>query len=356
VIFLSRTVARLFTGAWRNRTTTATTEHLPNLRYLVGFRGTAGSALLTGQTCHLFLDGRYRLYGESLEADDVTIELIDEDRMDSVADVVEDRDLKRLHLERDRLSYSRFRDVVEKTTLKDRRYGDDWVSDERTTKDEAEVRSIKSAIDRTLDLFDMIDTWIEPGLTETELSRGIRRELESRSEGQAFDPLILFGERTANPHAPTEKRVLEEGDSVLVDMGLKVNGYCSDLTRMFFCGERESPSNELYDLSKRAAAKALPMIEPGVSVSKVAGQAHNVIRNAGHDGHIRHGLGHGVGLNVHEAPKLSESSDDTLEAGMVVTLEPGIYIDGVGGGRVEHMALVTEEGAEILDDKNQYME
>lgn len=331
------------------------TDHLLNLTYLIGFQGTAGSALLTGETCHLFLDGRYRLYGETLSESDVEVHLIEEDRIDSVRSVIEDESLKTLHFERDRLSYSSFRDIVEKTDLKDRRYGADWVAEERTTKDDQEITSIRQAIDRTLDLFDMVSSWIEPGLTEEELSRGVRRELESRGDGMSFQPLILFGERTANPHSPTSKRILEEGDSVLIDMGLKINGYCSDLTRMFFCGERESPSSELYDLSRRAAAKALPLIEDGVPASKVTGQAHNVLRNAGHEEHIRHGLGHGVGLNVHEAPKLSESSDDELKAGMVVTLEPGIYIDDVGGGRIEHMVLVKEDGAEVLDVPNQYM-
>lgn len=244
---------------------------------------------------------------------------------------------------------------MEKTTLKDRRYGEDWVADLRQTKSEDELQCIRNAIDRTLDLFDMIDTWIEPGLSEEELSRAVRRELESRGDGQSFTPLILFGERTAQPHAPSEKRLLEEGDPVLVDMGLKRSGYCSDLTRMFFCGERDSPANELYDLSQKAAAVGLELIEEGVSVGRVTEAAHDVIREAGHGDHIRHGLGHGVGLEVHEAPRLSESADGTLEAGMVVTLEPGIYQDDVGGGRIEHMVLVTEDGAEVLDSPSQYM-
>mgnify|MGYP006432167547 CR=1 FL=1 len=331
------------------------TDELLNLRYLFGFRGTAGSLLLTDQSTHVFLDGRYRLYGEELSDEDLSVHHISSDRIDALGQVLRDRQLNRVHFERDRLRYRVFRKIVKKTDLKNRNYGEDWISQERSKKDAEEIKCMEQAIERTLGLFDLLHTWIEPGLTEEELARILRAELESRGEAQAFCPLVLFGERTALPHAPSGQRIMEEGDPVLVDMGVKIAGYCSDLTRMFFCGEGREELVKLYDLSKQASARAFKQLEPGKSVQEVANVAKKFLSEQGHADHLRHGLGHGVGLNVHEEPRLSVKSGETLEPGMVVTLEPGIYIDGVGGGRIEHMALVTEEGARILDEPNSYM-
>ncbi|MFB6356725.1 MAG: M24 family metallopeptidase [bacterium] len=331
------------------------TDDLLNLRYLTGFKGSAGSmVLLDSSKSILFLDGRYRNYGETFEADDLKVEQIDSDRIESLQEVISSENVESVHFERDRLSYSVFRSIVEKTELEERTYGDDWIGNFRKEKDESEIENHEEAIRRTLDLFDIVETWIEPGISERKMSRFVRRELEERGEGLAFDPLVLMGERTANPHCPSTDHSLGQNDALLLDMGVKVNGYCSDLTRMFFT-EEGTRQEELYDLSKRAAARAFDIIEPGVSTETVTEKAHDLVRDEGFKDNIRHGLGHGVGLNVHEPPKVSEKSDETLSEGMIVTLEPGIYIDGVGGGRIEHMCLVTEDGARILDEANEYI-
>lgn len=331
------------------------TDCLSHLRYLTGFRGTAGSLLATDGETVLFLDGRYRNYGEELETTDLEVCLVESDRLDDLSREAQKRSLNGIHFERSNLGYDTFRSVVQKVDVEDRRYGEDWIAKLRTQKDASERDAHLEAIRRTLDLFPIIETWLEPGLTEGDLSRSIRRELESRSEGLAFQPLVLIGERTANPHSPTSDRTLEPGEPLLVDMGLKVNGYCSDLTRMFFLGDGDHPSRELYELSKRSAARAFEGMEAGMALSRVAERAHDLIRDEGHEEHLRHGLGHGVGLDVHEAPRLSEKSEGVLEPGMVVTLEPGIYIDGEGGGRIEHMVYVTEDGPRLLDEPNNRM-
>ncbi|MFB6345021.1 MAG: M24 family metallopeptidase [bacterium] len=331
------------------------TNSLLNLRYLTGFDGTAGGLLLsrtdTDGSATLFVDGRYRNYASQLcDTGNLSVQLIEDNRHRSLDHELSRQSLQSIHFERDELQYGTFLSIKNKVTSPDRReYGDNWVAQERQRKDTFELDTIEEAIELTLDVFELIESWLEPGLSELDLSRSIRRELESRSEGLAFDPLVLIGENTANPHCPATDRSLSDEDALLVDMGLKINGYCSDITRMFFMDSVDEKYRELYDLSKQAAARAFKEIESGRSVKEITMEAHQVIENAGYGDNLRHGLGHGVGLNVHEQPSLSDSSNAELETGMVVTLEPGIYIDGFGGGRIEHMIVVEEDSARLLD-------
>jgi len=335
------------------------TENLKNLRYLIGFNGTAGGFLAFDATSPagiLLVNGRYRQYAEELTPEDVGVEPVSENREEKLNEILGDRGIASIHLERPNITYERFlelRDTV--NAPESREYGEDWVEKLRTDKSPAEVESIAEAIQQTLDVFELIESWLEPGLSEIALSRSIRREIESRSEGLAFDPLVLSGPNTARPHSPATGRVLEEDGWLLVDQGMKIDGYCSDLTRMFFLGSPDSRARELYELSMKSAARAFEAIEPGNPINEVVDVAHDVIRDAGYEDNLRHGLGHGVGLDVHEPPALSSNTEESFQPGMVVTLEPGIYIDGFGGGRIEHMVLVEESGPRLLDSSDEYM-
>lgn len=337
------------------------TDDLLNVRYLTGFNGTSAGLLLHAQEdrsgAELLVDGRYRNYSQDLAGSNLSVELVESTRLELLNERLGEREVPAVHFERSNLSYDQFLALKKRVTSPARReYGEDWILEQRTEKSTVEVDAQREAIDRTLEVFELIESWVEPGLSEVALSRAIRRELESRSEGLAFDPLVLTGPNTANPHCPASDRELREDDVLLVDQGLKIDGYCSDLTRMFFPGDPDGELIELYDLSKRAAARAFREIEDGVEVSEVVGAAHDLIRDAGYGENLRHGLGHGVGLNVHEPPSLSSKREGTLSAGMVVTLEPGIYIDGLGGGRIEHMVRVEDDGVELLDTPDEHLE
>ncbi len=336
------------------------TNDLLNMRYLTEFKGTAGGLLVystdeSGSV--LLLDGRYRLYAERLSSREVSTARVEDSRIELLDELAEEFEISSIHFERPNLTYETFLSIRDDLSYPaEKEYGDDWILKERRKKSESEVESITEAIDQTLDVFELIESWLEPGLSEKALSRAIRRELESRSDGLAFDPLVLSGPNTANPHCPASERPLEQDDWLLVDQGLKVDGYCSDLTRMFFFGDPDSQIRELYDLSKRSATRAYEAIEPGRSIAEVTEFAHDLVKDAGYEDNLRHGLGHGVGLNVHEPPSLSPKSDGILEPGMVVTLEPGIYIDGFGGGRIEHMIYLEEDGPRLLDTVNEHLE
>jgi Xaa-Pro aminopeptidase len=271
--------------------------------------------------------------------------------------IIEEQSISSIHFERPNLTYDSFLAIKNNLSNPEQKeYGEDWVLEQRQHKSDAELEKISEAIDQTLDVFELVETWLEPGISERSLSRAIRRELESRSEGQAFDPIVLSGPNTANPHCPASERTLQADDWLLVDQGMTIDGYCSDLTRMFFLGDPDPEIRELYELSKRATAEAFKAVEPGKPTAEVTAVAHDVIREDGYGDNIRHGLGHGVGMNVHEPPSLSSKNDLTLEPGMVVTLEPGIYIDGFGGGRIEHMIHLDEDGSHLLDEPNEHLE
>ncbi len=309
--------------------------------------------LITRSKSYLFLDARYPASSqESLTAAELEVVKVaqGEKKLKALCNFAAAQNIADLHLERSHLNYAEFLFLKKELPVEVRVYGDDWISEQRQLKTAAEVAQITEATDQVLELFEQAENWLEEGISEKQLNRQLRAELESRGEERAFYPLVLFGERTAAPHAPPSERKLTDGDAVLLDLGLRLNGYCTDLTRMFFRGENQEVQ-ELYELSSAVARKICERIRPGCEVKKLANFSDKLIEEAGFSQeNILHGVGHGLGLEIHESPSLSRHVDARLKEGMVVTVEPGIYVPGVGGGRIEHVLHVTEEGAQILDD------
>jgi Xaa-Pro aminopeptidase len=168
------------------------------------------------------------------------------------------------------------------------------------------------------------------------------------SQPLPFDLIIASGERGALPHATSGGRSMREGDLVVVDLGARVDGYCSDLTRTVAIGRPGDEQRDVYRLVWEAQRRGLEAVRAGVAAVDADAAARSFLTEQGHGEHFGHGLGHGVGREVHEAPRLSKQSEDHLAAGMVVTVEPGIYIEGWGGVRIEDLVLVTKDGCEIL--------
>lgn len=164
----------------------------------------------------------------------------------------------------------------------------------------------------------------------------------------SFSIIMASGHCAASPHAVPGSRELCEQDMLKIDMGAKVEGYCSDITRTYFIGQPDERFREVYGLVKAAQSAAAQAVRPGISGKDLDGIAREIISAGGYAAEFCHGLGHGVGLEVHEGPRVSSRSEDILEPGMVVTIEPGIYVAGWGGVRIEDMVLVTQDGHEIL--------
>lgn len=219
----------------------------------------------------------------------------------------------------------------------------------RKRKSEAEIFWIEKAEAVGDEAFSRILQWIKNGVTEKEVAwklESIMRGLGA--DGLSFDTIAASGIHSSMPHAvPTNKR-LEEGDFLTLDFGCKVNGYCSDMTRTIVIGKADQRQKDLYGLVLRAQEAALCGIRPGMKGKEIDALARDMIREAGYGDMFGHGLGHSLGLEIHEEPRFSPNADDIIMPGMVITVEPGVYIEGYAGVRIEDLVLITEKGCRNL--------
>ena len=220
----------------------------------------------------------------------------------------------------------------------------------REFKDEAELDNIRRAQQITDETFAHLSGWIRPGLTEKEVAWEIQRFMVARgAETTSFPSIVASGPNAALPHAVPTDRKLEEGEPITIDMGTRYQGYCSDMTRTFCLGQPDAKLREVWEVVLRAQLACEAGLRAGIPGSEADALARQTIEQAGYGEYYVHGTGHGVGLEVHEAPRLSRfNADGTLGAGAVVTIEPGIYIPGWGGVRIEDMGIITPNGVEIL--------
>ena len=220
----------------------------------------------------------------------------------------------------------------------------------RLIKDEDELRLLRQSTALNEQVFQSVHRTIEPGMTEREIALAIELTMrEMGAEGPSFDTIVAFGTNAARPHAVPTERELQAGDLVLIDMGLVFKGYCSDMTRTFVFGKPDQTYIDQHRLVRRAMLAGLDTIRTGVTGAAVDRAARQVLADGGYGNAFGHGLGHGVGIAVHEEPRLSPRWRKQLRAGMVVTVEPGLYLADWGGIRLENMAVVTAEGCEVLN-------
>ena len=218
----------------------------------------------------------------------------------------------------------------------------------REVKDEEEIAQIKNCLKLHFKAIDFMKKVVKPGLTERQVALQLERFVKSHGADFSFSPIIASGPNSCYPHARTTDRVIRNNEVVLLDFGIDLNGYKSDLTRNFFLGRIAPRVKQVFDALNFAQREAISLIKPGVSCSQIDAQARKVLRKFGLAKYFGHSLGHGVGLDIHEAPRLSSQSTSLLEAGMIVTVEPGVYIPNQFGIRIEDMVLVTKEGCEVL--------
>ncbi|MBQ3078977.1 MAG: aminopeptidase P family protein [Clostridia bacterium] len=197
---------------------------------------------------------------------------------------------------------------------------------------------------------------VQAGVTEHDIASAYNSAAkEFGAEGESFDSLICFGPNCAEPHHATDATLLKEGDSVILDVGAKMNGYCSDMTRTVFFGKATDEQKKVYDLVERANRAGREAVKPGVPLKDVDRAARRVIEEAGYGKYFIHRTGHGIGLEVHEFPDVSESSEAVCEPGMIFSVEPGIYLPGKFGVRVEDLVCVTEDGCETFNQFSKEM-
>ena len=226
----------------------------------------------------------------------------------------------------------------------------DLVAGLRIIKSPEEIDAIRSASNLAQGVLDELIPTLEAGITERELSAQFEYEFKKRGASSvSFDMIALFGARSSLPHGEPGSKRLEGGDIILLDFGCRREGYCSDLTRTYVFGSIPGAwFDEIYSVTLEAQLKSLEAVRPGASCREVDAVARDIISDGGFGAYFGHGLGHGVGIEIHEWPRFNKESEAILEVGMVMTIEPGIYLPDRGGVRIEDLLVVTEEGCEVF--------
>ncbi|HNX91132.1 MAG TPA: Xaa-Pro peptidase family protein [Candidatus Omnitrophota bacterium] len=218
----------------------------------------------------------------------------------------------------------------------------------RVQKSESEIRLIRHLARETVKIWNDVHTEMRPGMSEIALASLIDSMIRTRGYYNSFKTISAVGANTAYPHAVPTKKKLTDGAHGVFDFGIQFNGYCSDLTRVLVTGRISPKIKRLYDAVLFAHDNAIQKLEPGVKIGEVVRGVNKYFKDKGLGSYICHSLGHGVGLDIHEAPHLRESSEEVLREGMIVTIEPGLYAAGIGGIRIEDMILITAKGREVL--------
>jgi Xaa-Pro aminopeptidase len=324
---------------------------LTNIRYLTGYVGSNAVALISGPVSVLITDSRYAVSArEQARGVDVVI-----GRRDLLGDLAAatDRiaDGARIGVEADNLTLSRYERVatalsrftIESTT--------GVVEDLRILKDDAELDALRKSAAITDEALDVVAQGGFVGRVEQEVAWQIERALrEGGAEGPSFEAIVASGPRGARPHAVPGDARIPDDTLLVVDMGAIWGGYCSDMTRTFVLGEPPPELVEAYRLCHRAQRVALGKARPGIEASALDAIARDEIEQGGMGDAFGHGLGHGVGLDIHERPGVRSEGKETIQAGMAITIEPGIYLEGIGGVRIEDLILVTDDAPEVISN------
>jgi Xaa-Pro aminopeptidase len=343
---MRRRIARLREALKREKLDGLLVSGPSNVRYLCGYTGSNGLMLVTRTGAWFYTDFRYKEQIRT-EVKGCRRKVLYRD-LYSAFPAENAKGLRRVGVEESQLTLSRFR-ALRKQLRKVRLLpAHDIVMELRRTKEPAEVDAIAAAQKVTDDVFGKVLAMVEPGVAEMDLALEIDFRFRRAGECDAFGSIIASGPNGAKPHAGYGSRKLRSGDVVTFDIGCRLNGYCSDMTRTVAVGKPSAEMRRVYETVLEAQKRALDMIGAGVTASVVDAAARDCIAAAGYGKYFGHGLGHGVGLEVHERPALAARSTDILAAGDIVTVEPGIYLPGVGGVRIEDMVLVTKTGLRNL--------
>jgi Xaa-Pro aminopeptidase len=322
-----------------------------NLRYLTGFTGSSGLLLLTAGKAVLITDFRYAVQAPAETAGAVEVAVEANNLWDRLRRLIEAGPRCRLGFERERLTV-REAERLSKIDNVEALPTADLVEGLRQVKDADEVEAIRAAAALAQEALAEVLPTVRVGETEQAIAARLELALRLRgSEWHPFETIVAAGPRSALPHARPSNRPIGRGEWLLLDFGAQLEGYCSDLTRTVVVGApADARQREVYEVVRQAQLRARVQLHPGMSGREGDALARDLITAAGFGEGFGHSLGHGIGLEVHEAPRLARTAEDPLPAGVVVTVEPGIYLEGWGGVRLEDDIHLTARGAECLSD------
>ena len=312
-----------------------------NIKYLTNIEA-EGVLLLTRKENIYITDGRYIEHVHS------TLTLYDEIIVNDINSVSKDdyenffMFCENVGFEENYVTYAGYKELIRKYKINNLVETEHIIEKQRMIKDKDEISNIQKACEITDDCFSYILSYIRPGMTEKQIAEEIEEYFKRRTDGLAFDTIVASGENTSKPHAVPTDRKIQEQDIITIDMGCKVNGYCSDMTRTFFVGSVPEMIKPVYDLVLKNQVQTLDEMKDGSSTRLLTKMVENDFKLNCHS--LIHSLGHGLGMEIHEAPYVSYRSDAQLRENMVVTDEPGIYIPGKFGVRIEDTVQITKFG------------
>lgn len=320
----------------------------PNLRYLSGFTGSNGNLLLTLERSILFTDPRYRI--QSAQETTCEVRIVKGPLTVALTAAIAKLGLRRIGYEPARMTCDLFDSLKAKLPMKaSLEPAPGWIEELRMVKSVAEIDRIRRSVETNSLAFEQAVARVKVGMKESDLAA----ELEYRmrrlgAEKPSFETIVAGGVRSAWPHAQPTAARLKSGDLVVVDMGAMLEGYASDMTRMLFLGAPGAKVKRSYKAVLEAQLAAIDAVRPRISTARVDGAARNVLKGYELDQFFVHSTGHGLGLEIHEPPRIGKRDKTKLQAGMAITIEPGVYLEGFGGIRIEDTVIVTENGCEIL--------
>ncbi len=319
------------------------------LRYFTGFRGGEGIALVGRDARFLFVDSRYTEAARKEASAFTVIETAGKSRIEEIGKRMKEQNIYCLAFEDEQLSVAEY-EALQNGLPKAKWQGcSRELETLRMVKTAEEIQWMRTAEQIGIDAFLAVIPMIKPGVAEHEVAAELEYQMRRRGgEGTSFETIVVSGVKSSMPHGRPDGKKIERGDFVTMDFGCRYQGYCSDMTRTVVVGKASAQQKEIYETVRLAQQKGLDTIQAGILGKEADRAARQVIEEAGYGRYFGHSLGHGVGLLIHELPNLSPASEVRLEEGMVVTCEPGIYLPGFGGVRIEDMVLVTKDGIENL--------
>ncbi len=326
--------------------------HLPDVRYLCGFTGSNGALALVGGKAVLFTDGRYTAQAKA-EAAGTRVVIAQKPAALAACEWIAAAGVARCGFDAAHTTVAAL-DSMRKVLPANVRRGmlvavGSLVARLREVKDAGEIGRLRAAAQMECGLFDGLLTYLEAGVTEAEVAATLEYAARlAGAEGMSFETIVASGERSALPHGRATRAKLPRRGFVTLDFGVTLDGYSSDMTRTVHMGKALPGERDVYDFVLEAQEAAVAAVAPGATAEDVDEAARSVLRRVKLDRYFSHSTGHGVGLEIHEGPRLAAKQKQVLEEGMVITIEPGAYLPGRFGVRIEDMVLVTAAGGEIL--------
>ena len=320
----------------------------PNVRYLTGYTGSNGLVVILQDRAVFFTDPRYRI--QAAQEVDCSIRVVSGAMLLSVAQYLRRMKSKRVGFEKSRMtveSYQTLKDALPLGSSLEPVVG--WIESQRAVKSSHEISAIRRSVELNSRAFEQAAKHVRTGMREAELAAELDYRMRRQgAEGPAFETIVATGARTALPHArPTSARLVH-GALLLVDMGAMLDGYASDMTRMLFLGRPGARVRRAYNAVLEAQLAAVDAVRAGVPAKTVDRAARRVLASHGLANAFVHSTGHGLGLEIHEPPRIGKKEKTPLERGMAITIEPGVYLEGFGGIRIEDTVAVTDKGCEVL--------